>query len=245
MKMKNIVFLYFLLTSFPLMSQVDEQDQILAARNRMALKNYLEKIEPNGLLLNAKNYYKSYPQTAGHQYYESKTYSSSLLYLDGLMFKNIPLNYDVLNQELVTLIYMDNTVRYLIIDQRRVNRFVINEGLFVYLQRDEVTGLNTGIYEESFKHGEVRLLIRRIKERSKMAQTNYAKYRFRFNRKDEYYVTGSWGSKRIESKKDLFEVLPDKAKVEKIIDQNNLKLRANQASFLKELRQLLEEVYND
>ena len=224
--------------SLPAFAQ--EAKQVMSARYRLARGDYQEAIKPNQLLLSGRNYFKEYPKTGGHQFFDSKTYTVNPIQYDGVTYETVAMNYDVFNQELITITYQDGQVIYMLIDISRVDEFHLNDARFIQLKEGDYEGIEPGIYQEAFADKGVNLFVKRTKERSKIAQADYLKYRYRFSSKDQFFLTGPWGVQEVKSKKDLLDVLPDEAGA--IIEQRDLRLKENLDSYLEEMVELLEAI---
>ena len=212
-----------------------DQQAVLNARYEAAQEDYYSNSENKQLLLTGKNYFKYYPFTAGHQYFESKNYQRTVIHYDGILYEDVSLNYDIFNKEIIISTNLDNTIRYLILDERRVLFFMMGENKFVFADEE---GIEAGLYELAYEETS-RLLIKYEKERLGLDRTSGAKARYKFRERKDYYYINETGSHLIESKKDLINASSEPEKAAEYLKSNKLKVNKKSPLFQMELIQVL------
>lgn len=161
----------------------------------------------------------------GHQYYESDDWEDGSVHYDGTLYRDVPLLYDVVLDELIT----DNfagPLRIRLVSQK-VRQFSLPGHTFVRIVTDSLpdTGLRTGFYDQLHSGG-VSLLCKRTKiiyEEIESGRVNKE-----FLSKDRYYIFKDGKYHPVKSKRSVLSLYAGHRKeIQKHLRANKVRYREN------------------
>ncbi|MEL7531688.1 MAG: hypothetical protein AAFN10_10290 [Bacteroidota bacterium] len=215
--MKILSFFFCSLFCLPLFAQDTDQ---------AALRETLSQ----ELLLNGKEYRHYYAKTKGNQYISEQTILEGKLWYEGVYYENLQLNYDIYNNLLFAAFVNESEKIYIILNQAKIQAFEFIGMRFVNLQDSSIAGLPGGIYEEFFRQGERRLMIKHRKVLTKDVDTLEGTLQ-KFDRKTIYYLIEGGVVYQIKNKKDLIEALGEDEGFARFLKENKIKLRKRRDDF--------------
>lgn len=158
---------------------------------------------------------------------DAETWASGEVNYDGILYKGVPMMYDIYKDAVVVLLY-NHFSMYTLLDER-VHDFTFSGRHFVRVNADSLTndnsGISTGFYEQLYG-GKTEVLAKRIK--TIQNSTNIAiSLETYFIAKNEYYVRkGNIYYKVSGSQGSFLNVLKDKRPLlQKYIKDNNIQFR--------------------
>jgi hypothetical protein len=184
---------------------------------------YLQSVKGGAALYNGPEYTGSYPGTKGSPFFMEDAYSKGMVAYDGTVYREVPLAYDLVSNELAIKGYQDLA---LTLNFSKIDSFQIGEHLFVHFIPDSTQhGAPPEDLYEIWYGGPVIVLVKRIK---KVLHGTTAEEPLHFGSYNTYYLRGKNSWSRIENKQALLEAFPDrKAELTSFWKQRHLNLRKN------------------
>lgn len=217
--MKILSFIFCCLFCVPLVGQNQESDQ-----------NMLRQKLSKELLLNGKEYRHYYSKTKGNQYISDNTILEGNLWYEGVYYQNLQLNYDIYNNLLFVAFVRNNEKIYLILNEAKIQAFEFIGMRFVNLSDSSYQDLEGGIYEEFFRQGERRLMVKHHKVLTKDVDTLAGTLQ-KFDTKTRYYFVQDGVVFQIKNKKDLIHALGNDEGFARYLKDNKIKLRKGRDDF--------------
>ena len=202
------------------------QQDSTTPQKRMLEAIYRSNINAASPLYNGPEYYYDDQLLTAHAFLETPTFEKGSITMDGVVIGDVPLAYDILRDELVTLSYgSDFKVKVV---REKINGFTLrNTRLTVVREKSIPEG-----YYEVLHDGKTQLLARhekRIKELTNAGRDVV----YQVNSFTTYYLRTPNGYETIRDRSGLISALQDKkAELNRFIDSNRL-------SFSKELEEAL------
>ncbi|WP_133242808.1 hypothetical protein [Pontibacter virosus] len=187
-----------------------------------ALQQYRTAVGVHAHLYNGPEYHVPVkPHVEGHQFYQDKIYQNGTVKYDGAWFEDVPMLYDLVQDELVIVNHGSGQPQRLV--KNRVDAFKLHGHTFVRLQADSTTGssIQPGFYDLLYS-GSVQVLMKREKTLFERASTEGMEGEFRdasnfYLVKDEIYHP-------VSNKRSVMRVLQDQKKpLNKFASTNKLR----------------------
>jgi len=157
---------------------------------------------------------------------DAETWASGEVNYDGLLYKGVPMMYDIYKDVVVVLLY-NHFSMYTLLNER-VHDFTLLGHHFVRVNADSLindnSGISTGFYDQLYG-GKIGVLARRIKtiQNSTNVANSLETY---FISKTEYYVRKGNTYYKVGSQSSFLNVLKDKKPLlQKYIKDNNIQFR--------------------
>jgi len=185
---------------------------------------YYQSLGDQAELYNAPLYERHIPAfTAGDPFFYSDSFSIGTIGYNGLVYKAVPILYDIVRDELITL--APNSFSIALIKQK-VDSFSFDGHSFVKL-KDDTTRTATWSYYEILSNGSTQLLAKRKK--AVQISTGATTVERRVYPTDRYYIHKTDGIfETVKNKNNLLEALRDKkSALQQFIKQNNLNFKQN------------------
>jgi hypothetical protein len=184
---------------------------------------YYQSLNSQAELYTAPLYERHIPAfTEGHPFFFSDSFSVGSIGYNGLLYKDVPILYDIVRDELVTRSPNGFAIALM---KPKVDSFSFTGHLFIKLN-DDTSGKATQSYYEILYNGNVQLLAKRKKE--VQVSSGISGLDKRVYKQDRYYLHRNGFFETIKNKKDLLSALKNKRNaLQQFIKQNNLKLKQN------------------
>ena len=187
-----------------------------------AITNYYRFIDHQSRLYNG-NEHRGYSQRInGFAYFGQNNWQRGSIFYDGLLFKNVPILYDLYKDQVIVQ-HFNEYIRISLISEK-VKEFTIEDHLFVRIERDSIQNpvLKTGFYDVLHKDN-LELLARRTKL---IEETVTDHLEQDFIEKNSYYIKKNGAYKIVKSYKGLQEILKEKSKeIRRYLKKNKIKYR--------------------
>jgi len=187
------------------------QDEIIEKAFAEAVSVYNKEIGKNSMIFTGSAYYDSYGGIIGHQYFVNDYWEQGSLVYDDHKYDSIFLKYDVYRDLL--LIENFNSDGYLSPIQLygpKVSSFNLMGYYFIRLERDTISNIKAGFYNQMYKSKDIEVLIKRRKEISNSNGINTI--REEFTNKSRYYIKKGGLFYRVKKRKSILKVLEDRKK---------------------------------
>jgi len=185
------------------------------------IKNYYSTVGENMQLYNGSEYAGSFSSSIGHPYFETDRLQKGTIMYDAVLYRDIPLSYDLVRDELIISNYTQHFNLKLV--PEKVVYFSMLNHVFVRIEPDslQVGSVASGFYELLY-NGSLMVLAKRIKR----LQSGAAEDKPRFVQYDHYYVRQASIFKEIDSERSLLELFKDqKAEVKKYLHKNDFRFK--------------------
>jgi hypothetical protein len=180
-----------------------------------------DHLKENQILYNGKEWHNLYSNVQGDQFLFTKDYLTGSVSINGISCKNIRINYDIYNDELIT---PTNHGTILKLNKEMVDSFTLDFAFktyrFVNTQYDSLPGIKG--YINILYKGKASLFVKYKKEIQLLAVDD--KYDL-FYQTDKIYFVSNGIVHQISSKNDLLRALyKDKTPIKDFIKRNKLRL---------------------
>jgi hypothetical protein len=161
--------------------------------------------------------------------YDGQGWEPGEVVYDDILYKNVPMMYDVYKDALVVLLYNKFTMYTLV--KSRVHDFSFSNHHFIRLDADSITNNNSGMvsgYYDQLYGGKIEVLARRSKSIQNSSNSVVLVPETFFASKNEYYLRKGNTYYEIGSRGSILSVLKDKKKeLQQYLRTNNIKFGAN------------------
>jgi len=211
-----------------------------------AVNLYHQFLSPETGLYDGSEYPYSifYPVTIneGHPFFESKDFVTGAVFYNNILYKNVPLLYDIIQDEL--LINDPSMIYILRLNNERIGWFTVWGQTFIRLTADNATNpqFQTGFYNLLYngKTSLYKRVSKIIKENSASAQ-GINKYVVELN---TYFIKKDNQYYEVKNKKSLIAILNNKKKeIIQFIKKNKLNLRKNKNDALIKIVPFYDGIY--
>ena len=210
------------------------------SRRKLRVMNYYQNFEV-GSLITGNLYIPDVSNEINNRFFITDSDAKGSIVYDGFLIDNIPVQYDLVDQQVIVLLKSKSQGKYLIVDQEKVSEFSIGGFRFVHLPEGR---LPKGIYQIVYAGESSILFAQRRKIRTKSITSEKIVYQL-FPQTD-YYVKNEHGTFKIRDRKDLIKAYNTKDFPRDMIKKKKLKLsRKNIEESLLSVMPLLEPKIRD
>lgn len=141
-------------------TSTDSAERITMIRNTIDV--FRQAVAENSSLFNGTEYVGYVARPAGHPFFETQNMVPANVYYDGVLFHDIPILYDLVNDQLI----IDNhsKTRRIILNSEKVTYFEIGDHFFIRPQTDSAGGNAPGGFYERLYNGRTKVLVKRKKQ---------------------------------------------------------------------------------
>jgi hypothetical protein len=234
--------LFFLFSHTPVQAQPDTSFVRLAVEETM--QSYRSAVGLQAHLYNGAEYFvpvKHYVE--GHQFFKDKAFQKGRVLYDGSMFVDVPMLYDIMNDELVTVHTGSGLTQKLV--KQKVASFSLHNHNFIYIEVDSMTSLSmaSGFYDLLYE-GEIRALVRR--EKTLQEKATIGGMEGNFTAIDKYFIWKDGIYHPVRSKGSVLRVLKDQRKqLNRFTNANKLRFGKGREDAILKLVQHYDTLQND
>tara|TARA_R110002051_G_scaffold167497_1_gene238149 strand:+ start:1909 stop:2649 length:741 start_codon:yes stop_codon:yes gene_type:complete len=238
MKTKTIVFT-LLLTMICFKSAVGQE-----AQKKPEFYNWFDNQVNrfNTGLFNGLEYIEQYRTiNERHKFFKSSEFQTGSLVYDGQFYDKVPLKYDLYVDELLFNVGYNYPYPTLILFTSKIKSFTLGESKFIQINNREAEHQMTGFYELLMVREPITLLKKNKKKRFKRIKgtTVY----FEFDYENSYIINYQGNYFKVNSKKDIIRIWPDK---KEFINQyfNPALKKSNEDNFWNGFLSKLSDTFN-
>ena len=183
---------------------------------------YYKFINNQSRLYNGNEHVGYSQRITGFAYFGENNWQQGSVVYDGLLFKDVPMLYD-LYKDLVIVRHFNEYIKLSLINEK-VKEFTIGSHHFIRMVQDSITNplLKTGYYDVLHSGG-IELLAHRTKF---IEETVTDHLEQEFVEKNFYYIKKNGTFKAVKSYKGLLDILKEKSKsVKRYLKKNNIRYR--------------------
>jgi len=198
---------------------------------------YKQAVAENSPLYNGREYIGYVKRPAGHPFFESDKMEVADLYYDGVLFKNVPILYDLVNDQLIIDDYTKN-YRITLISEK-VSYFKILGHTFIRPQTDSNSSASIGGFYERIYDGKTTVLVKRRKQLTTFSTSDAMKERY--DQYNSYFIKTDDAYSRITSRESLIKAFKkNRGEIRKF-------LRDYETDFRKDMENIIIKVaeFND
>jgi hypothetical protein len=202
----------------------------LHATVNQSVVNFYKAIGQESRLYNGHEYNPYDPRIKGTALfpYDTQSWELGEVNYDGIIYKNVPIKYDIYKDVVVVLLY--NKFSMFTLLSHRVHDFTFANHHFIRLNADSLvndkSGISNGFYDELYGGKIVSMLAKRIK--TIQNSTNLDTPELTFASHDDYYLRKGNSYFKVSSQSSILNVLKDKKNVlQQYIRQNNIRFKDN------------------
>jgi len=202
--------------------QIDIQnDDIVETALNHAISLYDKKMLRNTSVYAGRSYYDPHAGVKGHQFFREDYWEQGRVNYNNNFYDSIFIKYDVYKDLLIIENFnSDGFLSPIVLYSPNVSSFDLMEYHFVRLEKDTISNLRKGFYNQMYRSKELQVLIKRKKE---IVQTGAVhSIHGMFTNKDKYYIKKGEIYFQVRRKKSIIKVLTDhKKEVKNFIKNNN------------------------
>lgn len=202
--------------------------------DKSLIELYKDSLKQNLRLYNGSEYVRYGHGFIGFPFFEADDYVPGSIYYDGVLYKNIPIMYDLVEDEIIIKDYNKNYEIRLVKD--KIEAFSLSSHNFIAVHSDTIQGNipSLDFYEVLYKGSNNTLVL--VKHQKTQELSNKADEPSKFNTYDHYYLHTGNDFMVVNNARDVYEAFADKkADIKKFLKKNNLKLKKNMGNALIEI----------
>ena len=220
-----VIVIYWIFFSSTLSAQQiqNQQDEITEKAFVRAISIYSSEIGRNSMVYTGSGYYDPHNGRKGHQYFIDDYWEQGSLIYEGQAFDSIFLKYDVYMDLLLIENFNSNGFLSPIhLYGPKVSSFELMGYSFIRLEKDTISNIKTGYYNQMYKSKDMEVLVKRRKEIVDSNEVN--SFRKKFIEKDRYYIKKNEMFYRVKKKRAILKVLEDRKKeIKSFIRKNDFR----------------------
>jgi hypothetical protein len=176
---------------------------------------------------------------------DAETWELGSVNYDGIIYKDVPMMYDIYKDVVVVLLY-NKFSRYSLLNER-VHDFTLSDHHFVRVEADSLnnnnSGITTGFYDQLYG-GRIEVLAKRTKtiQNSTNVTASLETY---FIEKNEYYIRKGNTYYSVSSQSSFLKVLKDKKNIlQQYIRENQIKFRNDPENAMSKIASYYDHLIN-
>lgn len=176
---------------------------------------------------------------------DAETWELGSVNYDGIIYKDVPMMYDIYKDVVVVLLY-NKFSRYSLLNER-VHDFTLSDHHFVRVEADSLnnnnSGITTGFYDQLYG-GRIEVLAKRTKtiQNSTNVTASLETY---FIEKNEYYIRKGNTYYSVSSQSSFLKVLKDKKNIlQQYIRENQIKFRNDPENAMAKIASYYDHLIN-
>lgn len=227
--MRLLALSFILLINMTVLGQSENEDSVLYTKAvSNAKKVYWQYLSPSATLYNGPEYVDYvYSLKDTHPFFETNSLKNGSVLYDGVLFKDVPVMYDIVKDQVV--INDPFGVYKITLINERISEFSIETHRFVRLTEDEKNVVSTGFYEVLYD-GSVTAYkknLKKLKEETSMIE-GLKRYTVEA---DLFYLKKDGKFYSISSKSNFLSLMKDhKTEVAQYIRKNKLSFKKDKTS---------------
>ncbi|HTK20544.1 MAG TPA: hypothetical protein VL442_13550 [Mucilaginibacter sp.] len=215
---------------------------------QQTISHFYKAIGEESRLYNGHEYPPYDPQIKNSALYpyDAKTWAPGDINYDDVLYRNVPMMYDVYKDAVIVLLYNKFSMYSLLSD--RVHNFSFLNRRFIRLNADQIRdnqlGLSTGFYEQLYAGKKIEVLAKRSKTIQTTSNTTAAPETY-FYEKNEYYLKKGDAYYKVSSKGSVLKILKDKkSELQKYIKQNDINYGDNPEDAMAKIASYYDHLTN-
>jgi len=241
-----LVFILCLSGFYDLFAQTNTLTKSQKADSALAqaIKLYDRTIGRNSFLYTGKVYVDKYGNIEGHQFFNEDYWELGEIVYEGQHFDSVYLMYDIYNDQLLLEHFNSSgSLAPIKLFNSKISSFKLQGHSFVKFEKDTISGLSDGFYDELFIGDQVEIHVMRKKEIYKSSGTNTVEEVFK--ERDKFYIKKDGVFYLIKSQRNISKALLDyKKEIKRFIRSNKLFYRQDKERTLVLVARYYEDLKN-
>ncbi len=229
MMVRSVAFFCFVLVQCFIQKVSYCQETAVSADEGKALKNarsvYERSLgEQSGIYRGPGYIGYPYPTTNGHPFFETPDQTIGTIYYDGMLYKDIPIWYDLVKDQVIVL-HTDGLSK-ISLHNEKIDYFSLYNHLFIHIKKDtsNTSFLSAGFYDRVYQ-GKTEVLVKRSKGSLKDATTQGIFIKI-LKQKNDFYIKKGEKYYPVESAGSVLKALGSKQKeIQEFLKKSNIKFR--------------------
>ena len=229
MMFRSVAFFCFVLVQCFIQKVSYCQETAVSADEGKALKNarsvYERSLgEQSGIYRGPGYIGHPYPTTNGHPFFETPDQTIGTIYYDGMLYKDIPIWYDLVKDQVIVL-HTDGLSK-ISLHNEKIDYFSLYNHLFIHIKKDtsNTSFLSAGFYDRVYQ-GKTEVLVKRSKGSLKDATTQGIFIKI-LKQKNDFYIKKGEKYYPVESAGSVLKALGSKQKeIQEFLKKSNVKFR--------------------
>ena len=197
-------------------------DSAVSKKFANAMEIYLSALGDQSPLYNGKEYVDyEIIINEGHAFFESREFMKGEIQLEGMTFREVPMLYDLIRDELI--VRDIRNVYKVILPASKVRQFVLAGHTFVRIEHNDSNRVKTGFYDQLY-NGKLSLYARR--EKKIFEKREIARIDNIVQSHNSYYILKEGVYHNFKNQNGLLDILKDKKKeIQQYFKKNKIKFK--------------------
>ena len=221
--LKKLIFLSGLVTVCVSSIAQDTADiNVKKSELDSAVSLYYQYTDKQSRLYNGVEFLGYSPRIEGHAYFATDQWQTGSLIYDGMIYKDVPLLYDIFKDGLIVR-HFNNYFRVGLV-REKVKEFTLSDHHFIRIEIDSLSNqpLTTGFYDVLYS-GKIMAIAKRVKT---ISETITYQLEQKFVQQDLYYIYADGKYYPIRNSKELLRVFKDKGRdVRQYLSKNKIRYK--------------------
>ncbi len=235
-----LLFLVLVLTICRSEAQATHPDTMLYSNTaKVVIRTFNTAVGDQSEIYNGAGY-KLYPTALrGSPYFEDKIHPApSLILYNGTWYENVPVLYDVFNDEMIGILN-DNMF---VFRTDKLAQVYLSDHHFIYLDAQSVSNLTPGFYDELYD-GKTQVLVKRIS--TVQSSVNQQAVEVVYENKDIIYIKKGNSYHQVSSKSSVMDMMKDKKKqLTQYLNDNQIKYNNDREGSIAKLAGYYDQISN-
>lgn len=205
----------------------DLQDDQVQSAFLNTVANYDKQLRRNAMIYTGRSYYDEHSNIQGHQFFIEDYWEQGNINYNGQVYDSIFIKYDIFRDLLLIENFnSDGFLSPIILYKQKISWFDLMGYHFVHLEKDTISSLKEGFYNQMYKSDNIEVLIKRRKEIVNSTSVNSLQEMF--NQKDRYYIKKDNLYHQVRKRKSVLKLFEDQKKeVKSFIKKNRILFKTN------------------
>ncbi len=238
------IILSFFLTSTLYAQQIENlcEERILKAKAK-AISIYDKEIGSNSMVNTGSSYYDPHIGIKGHQYFRNDYWEQGSLVYNAHAYDSIFLKYDIYRDLLLIEHFnSDGFLAPIQLYSPKVGSFELVGYSFIWLEKDTISNIKTGFYNQIYKRGDMEVLVKRKKIIARI--NDIGTIGEEFLERDRYYIKKDSLLHQVKKKSSIIKVFSDQKKeIKSFIRKNNYRFKHDADSQLVEIVKYYDSLF--
>ena len=185
---------------------------------------YTDELGEHSPLYNGVHYIEyAFTLTEGHPYFESQQFMPGEIYFDGLIFRNVPMYYDLVKD--IVIIQDFRKAYKIVLPANKIQEFTLSNHRFIKIEQSDSHPVKTGFYDQLLK-GKITVLVKREKRIREVKA--FPKFELVIDEAYTYYIVKDGIYHSFKNNRGLLNILNEKRNgIVDHLKKNDIKFKTN------------------
>ena len=213
--------LFFNTLSFAQITVIDTALYTQSIRNGIFFSS--SRLQENAYLYTGTEYYRYGHGMQGHPFFKSDEMQTGSVYYDGTLYQNVPMLYDLVNDQLIMHDFTGNF--YMRLLNEKVGYFTLQDHLFTRIEQDSTKGtfISTNFYDKLYE-GTITVFAKRFKKIETSARVDEPTPKI--VEYDQYFIEKNGVYYFVDNQRAMLSIFADKkSEIKKFIHGNKINFK--------------------